>query len=169
MDPSEHTNRPHNPQIMDWLRQRAIPLTHIEAGNGFADLQPLKQILRDAIVVGLGEATHGTREFTLIKHRLIEFLVVEMGFRVFAIESSYAACEPINAYVLSGEGDLADVLSGQWYIPWDTEEFTAMLRWLRAYNQRVPEAERVQFHGLDINRNERGRHAVPAFLKAVAP
>lgn len=169
MNASNHPDPSHDPGTMSWLRRQAISLTYVEAGNSFADLQPLKETLRDVTVIGLGESTHGTREFILIRHRLIEFLVVEMGFRLVAIESSASACEPINAYVLSGDGDLADVLSGQWYIPWDTEEFTAMLRWMRAYNQSVPETERVQFHGLDINHNEHGRRAVLAFLQAVAP
>jgi erythromycin esterase len=29
--------------IIAWLQQNAIPIHHIEAGNGFADLQPLKK------------------------------------------------------------------------------------------------------------------------------
>jgi erythromycin esterase len=156
-------------QVSAWLRQRALPLETIEAGHGFADLQPLKQTLQDVAVVGLGESTHGTSEFIVAKHRLLEFLVVELGFRLFALESSYPACEPINAYVLHGEGELEEVLSGQWYTPWDTEEFTAMVRWMRVYNASVPEAQQVSFYGVDINRNERGRQAVLAFLQAVAP
>ena len=49
--------------VVAWLRQAAIPLRHVEAGHGFADLEPLKQIWKDVRIVGLGEATHGTREF----------------------------------------------------------------------------------------------------------
>src|SRR5262245_38032425 len=49
--------------IIDWLKKNAIPIKSVEAGNGFADLQPLKRILADTSVVGLGEATHGAREF----------------------------------------------------------------------------------------------------------
>lgn len=113
--------------IVGWLRQNAIPIQHVEAGNGFADLQPLKHILRDVRIVGLGEATHGTREFFQFKHRLLEFLVTEMDFNTFTLEASYSACQDINEYVLYGEGDRATVLSGQGYIPWDTEEFSEML------------------------------------------
>jgi erythromycin esterase len=155
--------------INAWLRQNAIPLPHIEAGDGFADLQPLKSILKDVKVVGLGEATHGTREFFQIKHRLLEFLVVEMGFNAFALEASYAACQPINDYVLHGRGDRATVLTGQGYIPWDTEEFSEMLDWLRAYNQGVPAESKVKFYGVDLWRNEIGRAAVLAYLRQVAP
>ena len=159
------TSRQSAPQdeqaIVAWLQQNAIPLRHIEAGNGFADLQPLKRILADARVVGLGETTHGTREFFQIKHRLLEFLVTEMAFNAFVLEASYAACQPINEYVLHGRGDRATVLTGQGYIPWDTEEFSEMLDWLRAYNQGVPDEKKVSFHGADLWRNEMGRQGGP--------
>jgi erythromycin esterase len=167
------TSRQSAPQeeqaIIARLQQNAMPLRHIEAGHGFADLQPLKRILADAKVVGLGETTHGTREFFQIKHRLLEFLVTEMVFNAFVLEASYAACQPINEYVLHGRGDLATVLTGQGYIPWDTEEFSEMLDWLRAYNQGVPYEKKVSFHGVDLWRNEIGRKAVLAYLCKVAP
>ena len=77
--------------IVTWLKQSCIPVQHVEAGSGFADLESLKVLLRDVKVVGLGENTHGTREFCQLKHRLVEFLVVEMGFTTLAIEGSFVA------------------------------------------------------------------------------
>jgi len=155
--------------VTPWLRQNTIPLRHLEAGNGFADLQPLKHVWRDAQVIGLGESTHGTREFFLVKHRLLEFLVTEMGFTVFALEASHTACEPVNAWVQGGDGDLDALLSGIHYLAWHTEEFAAMVRWMRAWNGTAPEGHRVTFLGADVTFNERGRAAVLAYLKRVAP
>lgn len=131
--------RENEPVITSWLQDNAIPIRHLEAGNGFTDLQPLKRLFEDARIVGLGEATHGTREFFQLKHRLLEFLVMEMGFTGLAIEASYAACQPINDYVLHSKADRAAVLTGQHYVVWDTEEFSAMLDWIRTYNQGVPD------------------------------
>jgi erythromycin esterase len=155
--------------ILSWIQENAVPIRHIEAGNDFDDLQPLKQILKDVKVVGLGEATHGTREFFQFKHRLFELLVKEMDYTVFAIESSYTACKAINDYVLYGIGDKEAVLTSQGYSPWDTEEHADLIDWMRNYNQSVTEEKKVRFYGLDVAYNERGRDIVMAFLKNHAP
>ncbi|WPP52013.1 erythromycin esterase family protein [Catalinimonas niigatensis] len=156
-------------EALSWIQQNAIPIRHVQAGNDFSDLQPLKQILKDVKVVGLGEATHGTREFFQVKHRLLEFLVKEMDFNAFALEASYAACQPINDYVLYGIGDLATVLTGQGYVVWDTEEMAEMIGWLREYNQSVTEEKKVKFYGLDLSNNEIGRKEILSYLHKVAP
>jgi len=38
-----------------WAREHAIPIATIEPGQGFEDLQPLKDIVGSARVVGLGD------------------------------------------------------------------------------------------------------------------
>jgi erythromycin esterase len=154
--------------VSGWLREHAFPLQRVEPGNGFGDLKPLRQWLRDVRFVGLGETTHGTREFFQVKHRLLEFLVSEMGFRAFALESSVAACTRINEYVVDGKGDLGAVVSGQGYVAWDTEEFTELVRWLRAYNQSRPPSDRVRFYGLDLWNNEVGRDYIVRYLRTHA-
>lgn len=51
-------------------------------------MQPLKKVVGDARIVALGEATHGSREFFQLKHRMLEFLATLMGFTIFTIEAS---------------------------------------------------------------------------------
>jgi erythromycin esterase len=151
--------------ILSWLQTKAIPIKHLEAGNGFADLQPLKKIFQQVKVVGLGEATHGTREFFQMKHRLVEFLVKEMNFNGFVLEAPYASCQSINEYVLYGKGDRASVLTAQGYSVWDNEEFSALLDWMHTYNQAMPEEKKVRFYGLDFGCNEVGRKKVLTYLQ----
>src|SRR5574341_699175 len=62
------------PEIVAWLKQNAVPFNTSKAGSGFNDLMPLKQIVGNARIVALGEATHGTKQFFEMKHRLLEFL-----------------------------------------------------------------------------------------------
>ncbi|MGH9842088.1 MAG: erythromycin esterase family protein, partial [Blastocatellia bacterium] len=155
--------------VTKWLSSNAVPLKSIEAGHGFADLQPLKRVLKDARIVGLGEATHGSREFFQFKHRMLEFLVKEMGFTVFAIEASYPACMNINDYVLHGKGDRAEALASQKFWTWDTNEVSEMIDWMREYNKTAPAGKKVKFLGYDLQHFGQGLDLVIAYLKKVAP
>jgi erythromycin esterase len=151
------------------LKANAIPIKTVEAGNGFEDLKPLKRIFKDVRIVGLGEETHGTREFFQFKHRMLEFLVKEMGFRVFAIEASYSACQNINDYVMGKMDDGAKALDSQGFWTWNTQEVRAMLDWMRAYNASVPAESRVKFAGFDIQGNETAQARLLDYLRRVAP
>lgn len=85
-----------------------------------------------ARIVALGEATHGTREFFKLKHRLVEFLVAEHGFTTFAIEANWPECEAAIEYVMNGVGDPAVALAGLHFWTWDTEEVLALIEWMRS-------------------------------------
>lgn len=158
-----------NQAAIQWFSRNAIPIRSLTAGKDFSDLMPLKRILRDVRVVGLGEATHGSREFFQFKHRMLEFLVIEMGFTVFGIESSYAACEKINEYVLYGRGNRDEVLAGQGFWQWDTEEIAEMIEWMRQYNKLVSQGKKVKFYGFDFQANDLAIETVLTYLKKVAP
>lgn len=43
--------------VRDWIASHAIRLSTPEASHGFADMQPFKQVVADARIVELGEAT----------------------------------------------------------------------------------------------------------------
>jgi erythromycin esterase-like protein len=60
--------------VRDWIAGHAIRVAAPKAGHGFDDVQPLKQVVGNARIVALGEATRGTREFFQVKHRMVEFL-----------------------------------------------------------------------------------------------
>ena len=156
--------------VVTWLKDNAIPVKTVEAGNGFQDLQPLKKVFKDVRFVGLGEATHGTREFFQFKHRMLEFLVKEMGFRVFAIEASYPACQNINDYVMGKTDDGAKALDSLGQFVWNTEEIRAMIDWMRTYNRSVSPNKRVKFVGFDLSYTETtGQERLLEYLKRVAP
>ncbi|WP_406060334.1 erythromycin esterase family protein [Streptomyces sp. NBC_01077] len=103
-------------------------------------------------VVGMGESTHGTAEFFRLKHRIFEYLVVEHGFRTFAMEASASAGPAVDAYVRGGAGDGAAVLTGLGFWVWRTREVLDLLEWMRDYNRGRPRAEQVGFVGIDPQR-----------------
>ncbi|WP_342379748.1 erythromycin esterase family protein [Myxococcus stipitatus] len=159
---------PAAPEVVSWVKQSLVPLTTVEAGHGFADLQPLKPWLAKARVVALGEATHGTREFFQLKHRLMEFLVTELGFNIFALEGNFAEALVINDYVLHGKGDEAQVLDNLFQI-WRTEEVMALIRWMRAYNADPRHTRKLKFYGVDMQDTVRPTRALLDFFARVDP
>src|SRR5579871_4274707 len=135
-------------QVAAWVRSHAVKLDTVEAGHGFADMQPLKKIVGNARIVSLGEATHGSREFFQLKHRMLEFLVTQMGFSVFTIEANMPEAYRLNDYVLNGNGDPAKLLRGMYFWTWDTEEVLDMIRWMREFNKSGK--GRIEFTGFDM-------------------
>jgi erythromycin esterase len=133
-----------------WLKEHAIPLATAEAGSGFDDLAPLREVVGDARVVALGEATHGTREFFQMKHRLLEFLVTEMGFTAFGIEATLPEAFDVDRWVVTGEGDPARALAGLYFWTWNTEEVMDLLEWMRAWNEDAAHSRKVRFYGFDM-------------------
>jgi erythromycin esterase-like protein len=134
--------------VIDWIRTHAVPLKTPEAGKGFDDMRPLRALIGQARIVSLGEATHGSREFFQLKHRMLEFLASEMGFSIFSIEANMPEAYRLNDYVLEGKGDPAQLLRGMYFWTWDTEEVLAMIRWMREFNHSGK--GRVQFTGFDM-------------------
>lgn len=131
-----------------WIRANAIPLKTVEAGHGFDDMMPLERVVGDARVVGLGEATHGTREFFQLKHRMIEFLATQMGFTIFTIEANMPEAYKLNDYVLGGAGDPKQLLRGMYFWTWQTEEVLAMIEWMREFNRSGK--GHIEFTGFDM-------------------
>jgi erythromycin esterase len=139
--------------VKKWLIDNAIPLSTVEAGNGFIDMQPLRKLIGSARIVALGEATHGTREFFQFKHRMFEFLVNEMGFTVFGMEATMLEAFDVNEYVLTGKGDPEKALAGLYSWFWNTKEILEMIKWMRRYNADPLHTKKVKFYGFD-NQNQ---------------
>jgi erythromycin esterase-like protein len=134
--------------VVEWMRAHAVPLATPEPGHGFADMQPLKKVIGNARIVALGEATHGTREFFQLKHRMLEFLATEMGFTIFSIEANMPEAYRLNDYVLTGKGDPKQLLKGMYFWTWDTQEVLDMILWMREFNKSGK--GRVEFTGFDM-------------------
>ncbi|MCB9571311.1 MAG: erythromycin esterase family protein [Kofleriaceae bacterium] len=156
-------------EVVGWLRDHAIRLTSAEAGHGFDDLGGVGKIVGKARVVALGEATHGTREFFQLKHRILEYLVATKGFTLFGIEANQPECRAINDYVLHGVGDARAALRGIYFWTWNTEEVLAMIEWMRTWNDDPSHQQKVQFVGFDMQTTTVAYASVAAYLREVAP
>jgi len=154
---------------LDRLDRHAVPLATANPSAGLDDLRPLADAFEDARIVGMGEATHGTREFFQLKHRVLRLLVEELGVRLFGLEANFAETLAINDYVLRGEGDPVNALKGIYFWTWNTEEVLALVEWLREYNEGRDEGERVNFYGFDAQYTAGAAEAVERYLRDVDP
>ncbi|MBS0196696.1 MAG: erythromycin esterase family protein [Planctomycetes bacterium] len=155
-----------------WVKRRAIPFATSQAGHGLEDLHPLKAVIGDARIVALGEPTHGTREAFQMKHRLLEYLVEELGFSVFSIEANMPEAYALNAYVTEGKGDPKKLIAGMYFWTWNTQEVLAMVEWMRDWNQKHPPESgkpRLQFTGFDMQTQTVALRLVEEFLKIQDP
>jgi erythromycin esterase len=154
-----------------WLGAHATPLHFVRAPSASVaddtDLGLFADIVGDARIVALGESTHGTREFFLVKHRLLEFLVRELGFTVFAIEANQLAVEKINRYVQGGDGTAREVMRAMFRV-WNTEEMLELVEWMRAYNAAHPH-NTVRFAGYDMQDHRNPADTLRAFLERTEP
>lgn len=132
----------------DWLGENAIPITSLDMNGSFEDLLPLEEVIGDARIVSMGEATHGTREFYLLKNRLFKFLSMEHGFNLFGLENSFGNALPVNDYVTDGVGD-ADVVYGLDFDSYRTEEFSELIGYMRQYNKSKKSGDKLHFYGFD--------------------
>lgn len=160
---------PVTPEMVAWLRDHVIPFETVVQRDDRSDLTPLLEIVGDARVVALGEATHGTLEFFRMKHRILDLLVQEKGFNLFAIEASWPEVNRINGYVLRGEGDAGAALAGQYFWTWRTRSVLDMIHWMRSHNQNPGDASLVSFLGFDMQYPGMAIHNVLRYLEAVDP
>lgn len=149
------------------LQNKIIPLKTTKAGNGFEDLDKLQEILKDKKIVAMGEATHGTKEFFEMKHRMFEFLVEKMGYRLFAIEAEFGGAQDVNDYILYGKGNAEDAIKSMKFWTWSTEEVVDMVEWMRNYNENPEHKTKIKFYGFDMQSGDKNSARVLEYIKKV--
>lgn len=135
-----------------------------------ADRDDLRTLdLGSADVVGLGEATHGTRELIELKHRLVRHLVADCGFRTVALETGMANTLAIDDAIRDPAADLRAALDGLELWIWRTASFLSLLQWLRSFNEGRRPDDRVRVRGLSVGDPAAPATALQQSLDAVAP
>jgi len=160
-------NLPVSDEIAAWLKANAIPLATTEPCSGFKDIEFLRAAVGDARIVSLGEATHGTREFFQLKHRVIEYCVAELCLTMVDFEADYGDTLAVNDYVLDGKGSAAEVVAGMGFWIWNTEEVVALVEWIRAWN--IAHDRKVRFYGFDMQECRAAARHLLGYLHDVAP
>ena len=117
--------------------------------NDLTELIPLETLFKNKKIVGMGESTHGTKEFFNMKAKMFKFLVTHCGYRIFAIEATYGGTLKVNDYVLYNKDNVLNAMKGMEFWTWDTEEVRDLIEWMRTYNAGRAENEKLKFYGFD--------------------
>ena len=131
--------------IIESLNTMIHPLNSSPLNLTDEDLQVL-DYLGDSKIVGLGEATHGTKEFFQMKHRIFRYLVENHDFKIFAFECDMSESYYVDNFVTKGEGDIDYIMK---ISTWRTEEVKELLLWMREYNEDKSNKEKIHFIGVD--------------------
>ena len=147
-----------------WLDSHIEPFAGAHLSLPHGDLEFLRDLVGDARIVSLGEATHGTREFFEMKARILRFLVEEMGFDTFAMEADGPEARRLDRYVRTGVGDPRRLLSGLYLTVWNTESVLEMIEWMREHNRAGGD---VGFHGVDMQYPGMALHEFREYIQSV--
>jgi len=101
-------------------------------------------------IVGLGEATHGTKEINEVRAAIVlEIAARTEGPLVFLIEDEFVRAAALDAYLENGTGDAAGGLKALRNIWWKNRELATLMERLRALRLTRPDL-RIVFRGVDM-------------------
>lgn len=138
---------------IQWLTESSYDLQTTNPYSKITDI-PFYTILENVEMVLVGEATHGTKEFAEIKHRLFRHLVENLGFRYFFVEADFAAGLLVDQYICGKGGDAVDVLKGLRFFHIVNEEGLELIKWMKSHNETKSPNEKIRFFGIDCQTSE---------------
>jgi erythromycin esterase-like protein len=130
-------------------------------------IEELFDLVADARVVLLGEATHGTHEFYALRAELTRRLVAERGFRGIAVEADWPSAARVNHYVqrVGDDADAETALGDFRRFPrwmWRNGVIVELVEWLRDHGG-------AGFYGLDLYSLRDSMAAVVEYLETIDP
>lgn len=148
------------------LHVAATPLT------GDADLDHVLDLIGDARLVLIGEASHGTHEFYRTRAALTRRLIEERDFTAVAVEADWPDALRVNRYVRGQAADASsdEALSDFRRFPrwmWRNTVVQEFVEWLRQHNRNI--ATPTGFYGLDLYSLHASIESVLGYLDRVDP
>lgn len=155
------------PDLASALREEIVVLT-----GGPGDHDKLLELIGDARLVLLGEASHGTHEFYRERAEITKRLIVEKGFDAVAVEADWPDAHRVTRFVHGADedADAEQALRGFERFPtwmWRNGDLLDFVGWLRARQEtgRRP----IGFFGLDLYSLYRSIDSVITYLDRIDP
>lgn len=142
------------------------------------DYDALLELIGDARIVMIGEASHGTHEFYRERAVITKRLIAERGFCGVAVEADWPDAYRVNRFVRDAgdDADAIDALADFERFPtwmWRNADVLDFVGWLRAYNDALPHQHqhprKAGFYGLDLYSLRASMDAVLDYVRKVDP
>jgi erythromycin esterase-like protein/predicted phosphoribosyltransferase len=154
----------------DLIRSTAIPTE-----DGAPSAEALFDLVGDAHVVLIGEASHGTDDFYAARAAMTRRLIEDKGFCAVAVEADWPDAYRVNRYVRgrSDDSGAEEAMRGFQRFPtwmWRNAVALDFVGWLREHNDRLgDERSKAGFYGLDLYSLYRSIDEVITYLDEVDP
>lgn len=130
-----------------------ISLLFISSHNFSQEIDELEfskidSLAKNIKLIGVGECTHGTSEFTTVRLELFKTLVKSHNYNSFFLEADLSACRRVNRYIHGEEDTVYKALEEVQLWPWLTEEMVEVINWCRKYNSLNENV--INFVGCDM-------------------
>ncbi len=123
----------------------------------------------EVLVAGLGEASHGVKEYQDMKAEVFKALVKNNGCRTFIIEGDFGNALKVDSYIHGGEGTAQEAAAQIGFRIYRTKEMEELLSWMRDYNETAPEGEDLHFYGMDMQQADSSKEYLFGVLDRTAP
>ncbi len=164
---TKKTNNPSIVSLTDFINEKSHLLQK--------GLNPLFDLIGDARIVMLGEASHGTHEYYIWRAYITKKLIKEKGFNIIGVEGDWPDCYQINRYIRNyndGGINAQQVLKKFHRWPtwmWANWEVASLMEWLKDYNQSNDFSHQAGFYGLDVYSLWESLEAIREYLKENDP
>ncbi|MDE5491083.1 erythromycin esterase family protein [Elizabethkingia meningoseptica] len=111
-------------------------------------IKPIIKDISNNTIIGLGEGTHGTKEFNEIRAAISKNLITKQHFNIICFEAAYGDIYFLNKAVNSN-ADLKTAMKQYMLSVWQTKEIEDFLLWVRAYNKK--NKNQILLSGADFN------------------
>ncbi len=153
-------------RLLKGLAPHLRPFERADQADGLVEL------MAQARLVLIGEASHGTHEFYLERARLTRALIEQHGCTAVVAEADWPDALRVDRYVRgrSEDASAAQALSDFARFPawmWRNTVVEEFVEWLREHNRSVPAGRQVGFFGMDLYSLHASMHAVVEHLQSV--
>lgn len=123
----------------------------------------------DVLVVGLGEASHGVKEYQEMKAEVFKALVQNNGCRTFVIEGDFGSALKVDEYIHGGDGTAKEAASEIGFRIYRTKEMEELIEWMRTYNETAAEGQDLHFYGMDMQWADNSKEYLFRILEQTVP